>query len=163
MTGEEPPGGARRQSHSVPTENREMLVRLRSLFQLSVLLRVWEALVAASIVLSVVLVVFQAAFDAGIVWQWVLIYLCDGLYIVGVVIRFVTWYIKKGVLVTDRARESVVLNYLKLTADLGSIIPLELFAFAATGSRGETLVLAAVLRLNRCIRCYRTWNFISEW
>ena len=162
MTEGGPPTGARRQSHSAPAESGRGLGRLRSLFQLSTLLSMWEALVAASVVPSVILVVFQAAFDAGIVWQWVVIYLGDALFVAAMVARFLTGYVKRGVLVTDR--KSVVLYYLKrsFSADLASVVPLELFAFAATGSWGETLALAAILRLNRCIRCYRIWAFIGE-
>ena len=160
--GRGPPTGARRQSHSASTEPQGRLGRLRSLFRPSALLAVWEALVAASVLPSVFLVVFQAALDAGTVWQWVVIYLADGLFLLAMLARFLTGYVERGVLVTDR--KSVVLHYLKrsFSADLASVFPLELFAFAATGSREETLVLAALLRLNRCIRCYRVWTFISE-
>ena len=156
------PRGARRQSHSVSTENQGRLARLRSLFNPSSLLAVWEALVAVSVVPSVFFVVFQAAFDAGSIWQWVLIYVADTLFVASMVSRFLTGYVERGVLVTDR--RSVVLHYLKrsFSADLASVLPLEVFAFAATGSREETLALAAILRLNRCVRCYRVWNFISE-
>ena len=160
--GKERPGDARRQSQSVSTERRGFVGRLRSLLQPSMLLAAWEALVAASIIPSVALVIFQVAFDAGIVWQWVIMYVADALFAASMLARFLTGYVKRGVLVTDR--KLVVLYYLKrsFSADLLSVIPLELFAFAATGSREETLALAAILRLNRCIRCYRVWAFISK-
>lgn len=152
----------RRQSHNVYVENPGFIERIRSFFQPSKLLGLWEAVVAASVIPSVFLVVLQAGFDAGSIWQWIFIYLCDALYLVAMVARFLTGHVKRGVLVTDR--KSVVLHYLKRTfsADLASIIPLELFAFAATGTQAETLALAAFLRLNRCIRCYRVWIFISK-
>ena len=158
------PPGSRRQSQSVSTENRRVLGRLRSFFEPSVLLKLWEGLVAVSVVLSVVLLIFQAAFDAGIIWQWVLIYLCDGLYVAAILVRLLTDFFRKGRVVgTDRTRKSAVMHYLKLSVDVASVVPLELFAFAATGSREETLELAAFLRLTRVIRCYHTWAFISEW
>ena len=163
MAGEGAPGGPRRQSQSVSTENRGILGRLRSFFELSMLLSAWEGLVAASVVPSVILLIFQAAFDAGIVWQWVLIYLCDGLYVAAIVVRLLTDYCRKGrALAAERRRKSLVFYYLKLSVDVASVVPLEVFAFAATGSRGETLELAAILRLTRFIRCYRTWGFISK-
>lgn len=159
MTEERPPGGAR-QATSV--ERRGFVGRLRALFKPSMWLAHWDAIVAASIIPSIVFVIFQVAFDAGIVWQWVIIYLADALFIASMVARFLTGFKKRGELVTDRKK--VVLNYLKrsFSADLLSVVPLEVFAFVATGSRGETLVLAAILRLNRCIRCYRIWTFISK-
>ena len=163
--GKERPRGrdARRQSHSVSAEHTGYFARLRSLFKPSILLAAWEALVAASIIPSVLLILFQIPFDAGIVWQWVFIYLADAIFIASMVARFLTGFMKRGVLVTDR--KLVVLYYLKrsFSVDLLSVIPFELFAFAATGSREETLALAAILRLNRCIRCYRVWTFIGKY
>lgn len=158
----QPPGSGRRMSRNVAVEHRGVAARLRSFFNPSLWLSAWEALVVASIVPSILLVVFQVAFDAEIVWQWVVIYSADALFIASIVARFLTGYMKRGVLVTDR--KMVVLNYLKRSffVDLFTVVPLEIFAFAATGSREEVLVVAAYLRLNRCVRCYRVWTFISE-
>ena len=157
-----PPDGTRRQSHSV--ERGGILGRPFSLIQLSKWLAPWEALVAASILPSITLVIFQAAFDAGIVWQWAVVYVLDAVYVASMLVRFLSGYMKRGVLITERKK--VVLNYLKRSffVDLLSVLPLEILAFAVLGSesRGEKLALAAFLRLNRCIRCYRVWTFISE-
>lgn len=157
----QPPGDGRRMSRNVAVD-RGVAARLRSFFNPSLWLSAWEALVVASIVPTILLVVFQVAFDAEIVWQWVVIYSADALFIASIVARFLTGYMKRGVLVTDR--KMVVLNYLKRSffVDLFTVVPLEIFAFAATGSREEVLVVAAYLRLNRCVRCYRVWTFISE-
>ena len=135
------------------------LARFVSLFRPSKWLVSWEALVAASILPSVTAVMFQAAFDAGAVWLWIIIYILDLLYFASIVVRFVTGYKKRGVLVT--AKRKVVRHYLKRSflPDLLSVVPLEVLAFAA--GRGG-VALAACLRLNRCVRCYCVWTFISE-
>ena len=135
------------------------LARLVSFLRPSKWLVSWEALVAASILPSVAAVMFQAAFDAGTVWLWIVIYILDLLYFASMVVRFVTGYKKRGVLVTERRK--VVRNYLKRSfiPDLLSVLPLEVLAFAADSGG---VALAACLRLNRCIRCYRVWTFISE-
>jgi len=132
------------------------LARLVSLLRPSKWLVSWEALVAASILPSVAAVMFQAAFDAGTVWLWIVIYILDLLYFASMVVHFVTGYKKRGVLLTGRSK--VVLNYLKRSflLDLLSVVPLEVLA----GSGG--VALAACLRLNRCIRCYRVLTFICE-
>ena len=162
MAEERPPGGPRRQSQNITTEPRGFAGRLRSLFKPAMLQAAWEALVAASILPSIVLVVFQAVFDAGIRWQWAILYIADALFVASTVARFLTGYKERGALVTNR--KLVVLNYLKrsFSVDLLSVLPLEVFAFAATGSHEETLALAAILRLNRCIRCYRVWTYICK-
>ena len=160
MPKERPPEGPRRQS--ITAEPRGLAGHLRSRFKLTMLQAAWEALVAASIVPSIVLVVFQAAFDAGIKWQWVILYIADALFVASMVARFLTGYKERGALITNR--KLVVLHYLKrsFSVDLLSVLPLEVFAFAATGSHEETLALAAFLRLNRCIRCYRVWTYICK-
>ena len=162
MAEEGPSGGSRRQSQSLAAEPRGFRGRFRSLFKLAMLQTAWETLVAASIVPSIVLVVFQAVFDAGIVWQWIVIYIADALFIASMLARFLTGYKERGALVTNR--KLVVLNYLKrsFSVDLLSVLPLEVFAFIATGGHEETLALAAILRVNRCIRCYRVWTFICK-
>ena len=162
MAEERPPGDARRASQHVAVESSGVVGRLRSLIKPSALLDAWEALVAASILISMIFVIFQVTFDAGMVWQWVIMYIADALFVASMFARFLTGYMKRGVLVTER--KLVVLNYLKRTffLDLLSVIPLEIFAFAATGGRGETLEIASFLRLNRCIRFYRVWTYIGE-
>lgn len=155
---------SRRQSQNVSFEHRGLFWSLRSLLKPSMLLDAWETLVAASIFVSIMLVIFQVAFDAGIVWQWLVAYVADALFIASMIVRFLTGYMKRGVLVTER--KLVVLHYLKrsFAVDLLSVLPFEVFALMTPGDleRGETLVLAAFLRLNRCIRCYRVWVHIGN-
>ncbi len=119
---------------------------------------VWNSIIAYSVIYSTFLVTLQAAFHAGIVWQLVVIYLLDVLYLGAVVVRFFTGYTKRGVVVTDRRR--IALQYAKtaLVPDVLSLLPLEIFALAA----GNVTYVAAFLRLNRCIRWYRVWTFLGE-
>lgn len=156
------PRDSRRQSQNVTFERRGFFWNLRMLLKLSLVLDALDTVVAASIFVSMVLVIFQVTFDAGIVWQWIIMYIADVLFMASIVARFLTGYMKRGVLVTER--KLVALNYLKRSffVDLFSVVPFEVFAFiAASGGRGETLVFAAFLRLNRCIRCYRVWTLIG--
>ena len=62
------------------TGKRGGLARLVSLFRPSKWLVSWEALVAASILPSMAAAMFQAAFDAGTVWLWIVVYILDLLY-----------------------------------------------------------------------------------
>ena len=62
------------------TGKRGGLARLVSLLRSSKWLVSWEALVAASILPSVAAAMFQAAFDAGTVWLWIVVYILDLLY-----------------------------------------------------------------------------------
>ena len=162
MDEERHPRDSRRQSQNLAFERRGFLWRLRSLLKASMLLDAWDTLVAASIFISMLFVIFQVAFDAGVVWQWILIYIADALFIASMIFRFLTGYMKRGVLVTER--KLVILHYLKrsFSVDLFSVVPFEVFALAAGGDRGETLLLAAFLRLFRCIRCYRVWTLICK-
>lgn len=115
------------------------------------LVRLWETLVAVTTVLSVTFVTIQAAFDAGVVWQIVLLYLFDCIYVVAILLRFLTGYEEKGVAVTNHRK--IAVRYLKstLVPDLISVVPLELTSLAADNS----MYVAAFLRLNRLVRCYR--------
>ena len=94
------------------------------------LVRLWETLVAVTTVMSVTLVTIQAAFDASAVWQIVLLYLFDCIYIVAILLRFLTGYEEKGVAVTNHRK--IAIRYLKstLVLDLISVVPLELTSLA---------------------------------
>ena len=120
---------------------------------------IWETTIASSILFSTFLVTFQAAFHAGIVWQLVIVYLLDVLYLCGVLLRFLTGYKARGVVVTERRK--IALQYAKtaLLPDLFSLLPLEIFALAASDNVGY---IAAFLRLNRCSRCYRVWTYLCK-
>ena len=118
----------------------------------------WETLVVSSIVPSFLLVTFQAAFHADIAWQWGIIYALDVLYALSIVLRFFSGYQERGVQVSDRKK--IALHYLKTSfaPELLSVLPVEVFSFAAS----EPVWAAAVMRLNRCLRCYRVWTLIGE-
>lgn len=121
--------------------------------------RVWELIVAISAVISSTAIAFQAAYDGSSPWIISIIYLCDFVYILGIVIRLFTGFERKGVVVTTRKK--IFLHNLKTTliADLFSVIPFELAAFAA-GEYSE--YAAALLRLNRVLRCRRFWYLCSK-
>ena len=121
-----------------------------------------EAVVALSILPSIGLVIFQAAFDAGIFWQWAIIYVIDVLYVASMCVNSVAGYVKRGVLVTQWRK--VVLHYLTrgFVPDVISVLPIEFLALAAAGFTEQGLTWAAILRLNRCIRCYRVWFYLGK-
>lgn len=120
--------------------------------------QLWEAIIAGSIIISTFFVTFQAAFHAGVVWQLVIIYLLDALYLGATALRFFTGYTKRGVVITDRRK--IALQYLKTSfiPDVLSLLPFEIFAFAFN----NVSFAAAFLRLNRCIRWYRVWVFLGK-
>ena len=121
-------------------------------------LRLWEAFVAVTTVVSTTLVAFQASFDAESVWLKVLVMVLDSVYIVAMVLQFFTGYTRKGLVVTNHRK--IALRYLKTTLipDLLSVIPVELLAIAASSNT----LYSAVSRLNRLLRCYRLILFCCE-
>ena len=88
----------------------------------------------------------------------VLFYVCDFVYVCCMVSSLLLGYKKRGVVITDK--KQVLKEYFKtrLIIDSISILPLEVFAVAAT--RGE--FYAAILRLNRVVRCYLPWKLCSK-
>ena len=118
----------------------------------------FESIVAISATVSTFMVIYQAVYHAGLLWQWALIYGMDVIYVAYIVYRFFRPFKKRGELVTDKKK--IVMNYIRSSflPDLLSVIPLEIFSFAST----NPIYIAAFLRLNRCIRCYKVWGLLCK-
>ncbi len=123
-----------------------------------IVLFIWDVIVVVSTLPSIFFVTFQAFYNAGIQWQWIIIYIADIVYIVSIVVTFFRSFMKKGVKITSK--KEIALHYIRtsLLPDIVSVLPLELFCFAAS----NVLYAATLLRLNRCIRCYKPWAFLCE-
>ena len=121
-------------------------------------IRVWEIIISVSSVLCILAVTLLAAFDANTIYNIGIVYACDFIHILGMISHFFIGYEEKGVIVTDFKR--VVLHYIKTTffLDLVSTIPFEAVAPGTSSSD----YFAAILRLNRLIRCYQLWKLCSE-
>ena len=121
-------------------------------------IRVWEIIISVSSVLCILAVTLLAAFDANTIYNIGIVYACDFIHILGMISHFFIGYEEKGVIVTDFKR--VVLHYIKTTffLDLVSAIPFEAVAPGTSSSD----YFAAILRLNRLIRCYQLWKLCSE-
>ena len=118
----------------------------------------WDVIVALSTIPSIFFVTFQVFYNADIPWQLSIIYLTDLIYLVSIVVTFFRSYTKKGVEITSKKK--IALHYISTTffLDFISILPFEVFCFAAS----NVLFVSALLRLNRCIRCYKVWTFLSK-
>ena len=119
---------------------------------------IWEAVVAFSGIVSALVIIYQAAFHAGLLWQWALVYSMDVIYIGYMVYRFFRPFKKRGEVV--RNRKKIALNYIRTSffLDLLSVLPLELFALATS----HPIYISAFLRLNRCIRFYKPWTLLCK-
>ena len=118
----------------------------------------WETAVACSTIVSTFITSYQAVYHAGLLWQWVLVYAMDLIYITYVVFRFFKPYKRRGEVVT--CKKKIALNYIRTSffPDLLSMIPLEVFSVVSA----NPIYVAAFLRLNRCIRCYKVWTLLCE-
>ena len=117
----------------------------------------WDVIVVLSTIPSIFFVTFQVFYSA-IPWQLSIIYIADLIYLISIVANFFKSYTKKGVKITSKKK--IALHYISTTffLDFVSILPLEVFCFAAS----NVLFVSALLRLNRCIRCYKVWTFLSK-
>lgn len=125
----------------------------------SLVLLAWETIVAVSVVLSILLITIQATYNANSLWQLVLVYLCDGIFVASIVIRFFTGYENKGALVSNHRQ--IAGRYLKTTLipDIVSVIPLEVVCLSFDR---YLLFYAALLRLNRLLRLYKPIVLLSK-
>ena len=120
--------------------------------------RIWELIVAVVAMISSTVVVFQASYDGTSSWVTGLLYFCDLIYVLGIASRFLTGYERKGVVVT--ALKEISLHNLNTTliVDIFSVIPFEIIALGTDYSD----YVAALLRLNRVLRCYKLWYLCSK-
>lgn len=118
----------------------------------------WEAVISFTGIVSTFIVIYQAIFHAGLLWQWTLVYVMDALYIGYIVYRFFRPFKKRGEVI--KSKKKIALNYIctSFVPDLLSVLPLEVFAVATP----NPVYIAAFLRLNRCIRCYKPWTILCK-
>ncbi len=122
----------------------------------------WDVFVIISIIVTGFLVTFQVVYDSSVVWQWVVIYIGDGLFFLSIIFRFFRSYTdERGDKITDI--EEIARRYLTsyFMLDLISIIPVELIAYGLPNMNVKEYFLA-VFRLNRYIRLYKVWLFLRE-
>lgn len=121
----------------------------------------WDLLVVISIIPSVFLVVYQAAFDATVGWHWALTYSGDVLFIIWIVLNCIRSYTnKRGKEIKDH--EMIIIHYAltSFAIDFISVLPFE--TFAIVGGLSDLSYVVAVLRLNRPLRLYRVWAFLRK-
>lgn len=121
----------------------------------------WDVFVVCSIIPSTFLVIYQAFFNAAVVWHWIVIYAGDIIYVTSVILRcFRSYQNHRGEIITDK--EQIVTHYLcsSFLYDFLSIVPFEVIAVIG-GVDGLNYV-AALLRLNRSLRLYHIWIFLCE-
>ncbi|CAH1786243.1 unnamed protein product [Owenia fusiformis] len=123
-------------------------------------MRTWQAFVVWTIVLSVIIDMFMAAFTSQVLTLWILVYFCDAVFIINIILTFFTGYLDKGILVDEKRQ--IGIRYLRTTfvLDAISILPLDLFAFVVVGQPiWKTLTQ---LRTNRYIRFYKIPSFFDN-
>lgn len=121
----------------------------------------WDIFVVMSVIPSIILVPYQAAFDASVVWHWPFIYIGDLIYIISLVLMFFRSYTnRRGEVVTDQ--KLIIKYYLhnSFIYDLISVIPFEMLAVA--GNSNDLKYVVAILRLNRILRLHRVWTFLCK-
>lgn len=121
--------------------------------------RIWKMFLAVSAVLSVVAVSVLSAFNASMQLWIAVIYITDFIHCLGMVSHFLIGYQDNDVPVIKF--KWIALRYIKTMffVDLLSVLPLEVFSLVSDGSSDY---YAALLRLNRLLRCYQVWKFLCE-
>lgn len=126
----------------------------------SVLLLCWRLFQVLSVQVTMLLVGYQAAFDASEnAWDYLFIYLGDFTYLINAILYFMTAIKHRGKVIRDRnviIKENINVYFV---ADVLSLLPLEIFGFASS----SVLFAAALLRLNRLLRIIRITHFLSKW
>ena len=123
------------------------------------LVLVLDLVLLTVVVCSFMSVCYQAAFHSSLTWPLALFYLCDALYFLGVFSRFFVGYKDRGVVVRSVRKNALRLLKSTFTIDVLSLLPLELLALTVSNA---AFTVAALLRLNRVLRCYRLFLFFSE-
>ena len=120
----------------------------------------WRLFQAFSVHVTLLLVGYQAAFDASInTWHYLFIYLGDFTYLINTVLYFLTSIKNKGKVNKDR--DVIIKKNLNFyfVIDVLSLLPLEIFGLASS----SVLFTAALLRLNRVLRIIRITHFFSKY
>lgn len=122
----------------------------------------WDVFLIISIIVTGFLVTFQIVYDSSVYWQWIVIYIGDGIFFLSIIFRFFRSYTdERGEKIADL--EGIAKKYLSsyFILDVISIIPIEIIAFGLPKRDVQEYFLAA-FRLNRYIRLYRVWLFLRE-
>ena len=121
--------------------------------------RIWESAIAIVSVISCFTVVFQAAFDGSTWWSIGLVYVCDLTYVLGMFSQLFIGFERNGVAVT--LAKEIFLHRLRTNfiVDILSVAPFEIVSLATD----HPDYFAAILRLNRVLRCYKLWYFCSKY
>jgi len=118
---------------------------------------VWDCLQCIAIHANYVFVCFQAAIDADISWHLAMIYLTDFMYLLYVLSQFIMSYKLKGKIIKEYRKIGREVSK-TIVIDVFSLLPLEIFSFVT----GNQVLVAAYLRLNRCVRFFRVYKFLSK-
>ena len=120
----------------------------------------WRLFQAFSVHVTLFIIGYQAAFDASKnSWHYVFIYLGDFTYLINTILYFLTAIKTKGRVTKDR--DVIIKKNINVyfVADVVSLLPLEIFAFASS----SVMFAAALLRLNRLLRIIRVTHFLSKY
>ena len=118
---------------------------------------VWDCLQCIAIHASYIFVCFQAAIDADISWHLAMIYLTDFMYLLYVLSQFFMSYKHRGRVIKEYRKIGREVAK-TIVIDVFSLLPVEIFSFAADNQA----LVAAYLRLNRCVRFFRVYKFLSK-
>ena len=126
--------------------------------------RAWETLIIIAILTAYSLDLFLAAFDSDILQLWIILYTCDVLYLIDIVMSFFRGYMKDGILIADSNK--IKRHYLRTTfpIDLFTILPTDLIALAYPGLGSPRIwkLIANYRFANRVFRIYRIFVYFGE-
>ena len=125
------------------------------------ILSLWDVFVILSIIPTTFLVIYQAFFNAAVIWHWAVIYIGDVIYVFAVIVRCCRSYRNyRGEIVTDKGE--IFRHYLctSFVYDFLTIIPFEVIAMI--GGVEDLHYYSAILRLNRTLRLYKIWMFLCK-
>ncbi|XP_071497085.1 uncharacterized protein [Diadema antillarum] len=128
-------------------------------------MRAWETLIVITILTTFSLDLFIAAFDSRIVALWIVLYTCDILFLMDIVMRFFLGYMKDGILITDSNK--IKIHYLRTTfpLDFFTILPTDLLVLAYPGITEPARVwkwVATYRFANRCLRALRLNTYFEN-
>lgn len=125
-------------------------------------MKIWEISVNFSIFISSLMVMFLAAFESSFIRMWMLVYIAEFFQILDMIKTTCTAYTNnKGILVKER--QMIVKRYLRTAFlwDLTSAFPTEILVIAFP--EYSTLQVMSLLRLNRLLRLYKVYAYISKY
>lgn len=120
----------------------------------------WQEVLVLAVIISLFLGVFMVTLDSTKIGVWILVYLCDALFIVDMVLMFFTTYKGKGGIQVYK-RNKIIRKYLRnqFSVDLLSVLPIEVFAFLL--DKDTLWMNIALFRLNRLLRVYKIFAYFG--